>query len=214
MDDGLKQRVVGAIVLVGAAVIILPNVLKGPIEGPQLDPVKIPDRPAMQAVKPLIVLDSKRKNSLNGLIDSDRFALVAEPTDSDYDEAARQEAEDQQKSKDLLKPKEKVSNKTKSSDSTPVLADRSSQRHLEGVWTIQLASFKDSKNARDLVENLQNQGYNAYVEKITSSVVGDTGPVTRVYVGPEVKKDRALKIMNTLKDQLKLEDIMLIRFVP
>ncbi|MBL4868612.1 MAG: SPOR domain-containing protein [Pseudomonadales bacterium] len=183
MDDGLKQRVVGAVVLVSAAVIILPNLLNRPVDEPILNAVQIPDRPAMLTIKSPTKMGDVRKHEVMSQINADRLAL-AQFTDTES------------------------INGGDASNATPPM------RHLQGAWTIQLASFRQNTNAQDLVGKLQAQGYNAYLETLTSKTGNDAGLITRVYVGPELKKDRAVKVMAQLEKELNLKDIMLIRFVP
>lgn len=76
----------------------------------------------------------------------------------------------------------------------------------EGVpvaWTLQLASFKDEANARALRKQLLKAGHKVYSRK--------NGNLVKVYVGPELKKQRLEDLKAGLKSQFGL-DGLLVRF--
>lgn len=216
LDDGLKQRVVGAVVLVGAAVIVLPNVLDRPVGEPPLDPVQIPDRPAMLKINTLVNTSDNAKRNVMERINLDRLAIVAEPTETEVSTTGDQSER-----------------KREASAIATTGVNKVRKRHLQGAWTIQLASFEKTQNAQVLVDKLRGQGYNAYADRVDSGRVDSdkvdsdklnsdrlngvddqASNITRVYVGPEVKKQRAEMLKDQLEQQLKLKDIMIIRFVP
>lgn len=58
---------------------------------------------------------------------------------------------------------------------------------VAGSWTIQLGSFSDKQNANKLVKKLRAQGFPAYAHVATT----DGKTLTRVYVGPEIKREKA-----------------------
>ncbi|MBV1880523.1 MAG: SPOR domain-containing protein [Pseudomonadales bacterium] len=198
MDDGLKQRVVGAVVLVGAAVVILPNLLDRPASDSMLDAVQLPDQPAVFSTIPLVASSDTRKQNAINQINADRLAFIAEDVDSDS----------------------VGSNGIEGDADDSVATSTNLKRSFQGAWTIQLASFKKTDNAQELVGKLQKQGYNAYLETLpgTTTNRGTTtdndSAMTRVYVGPELKRKKAEEVLAQLESELKLKDIMLIRYVP
>lgn len=64
------------------------------------------------------------------------------------------------------------------------------------AWAVQLGSFSDKINAQKLMKSLQSQGYAAYVQIIKTSH-GST--MTKVLVGPELRRADAEKIQEKLK---------------
>ena len=77
------------------------------------------------------------------------------------------------------------------------------QQGVPVAWTLQLASFKDSANARALRKQLLKAGHKVYSRK--------TGSLVKVYVGPEMNKQRLQALKKGLKDDFGL-DGLLVRF--
>jgi len=77
------------------------------------------------------------------------------------------------------------------------------QQGVPVAWTLQLASFKDSANARALRKQLLKAGHKVYSRK--------TGALVKVYVGPEMNKQRLQALKKGLKEDFGL-DGLLVRF--
>ena len=77
------------------------------------------------------------------------------------------------------------------------------QQGVPVAWTLQLASFKDEANARALRKQLIGAGYKVYTQRQTD--------LYKVYVGPELKKERLESLKEALKGEYGL-DGMIIRF--
>lgn len=85
-------------------------------------------------------------------------------------------------------------------------AEELAQLDQQGVpvaWTLQLASFKDAANARALRKQLLKAGHKVYSRQ--------NGSLVKVYVGPELKKQRLQALKKGLKEQFGL-DGLLVRF--
>ncbi|MEO5356995.1 MAG: SPOR domain-containing protein [Nitrospirae bacterium YQR-1] len=74
----------------------------------------------------------------------------------------------------------------------------------EGVYSIQVGSFKDQNNAKKFVENLKKEGYSAFIKEGT----GKDSPWHKVYVGKYKKKEDAAAVVNKLKSGGKLEVLL------
>lgn len=74
---------------------------------------------------------------------------------------------------------------------------------LPAAWALQLASFRQEANARELRTRLINSGYRVYIRH------GDD--VVRVFVGPEMDRSRLESLKGRLKDEYGLEG-MIVRF--
>lgn len=80
---------------------------------------------------------------------------------------------------------------------------RLDQDGLPVGWGLQLASFRDERNAKALQADLIEDGYKVYIRRSDSLV--------RVYIGPEMQRTR----LETLKDSIKAKyslDGMITRF--
>ena len=73
-----------------------------------------------------------------------------------------------------------------------------------GGWTVQLGSFRESENALALRKRLQARGYPAFVE--TGSTA--RGAVSRVFVGPIPGREQAKDSAEKLRREMALEGIV------
>src|SRR5690606_12692755 len=71
-------------------------------------------------------------------------------------------------------------------------------------WSVRLASFSNQTNARNLVERLQSNGHRAYTRQLSSS----QGPLTAVYVGPDVDRAAAQRLREQLQRDYDLAGIV------
>lgn len=72
------------------------------------------------------------------------------------------------------------------------------------AWVVQLASFADTKNARNLVGRLRKAGFEAYLR--TSHTPGRS--ITRVFVGPEIKQHDIQHIKSRLSKKFHLHGVV------
>ncbi len=179
MDKALKQRMVGAIVLIALAVIVLPMLLGGRPEGEtqQTRKIELPAQP------PELSFETRRYS-----IGEQGAEQPAKKDESTQDEPVRQ----------LPAPKIPVSKADKPDvvDSTigkPDIDEQASAPvQLEnspgtGRYVVQVASFGALENANKLSATLRNSGY--FV--MTDSVKSDVGTLHRVRVGPYASEAEA-----------------------
>lgn len=69
------------------------------------------------------------------------------------------------------------------------------------AWTIQLASFSEKSHAEKLVKKLRQKGFPAYVHEAHA----EHNSIARVYVGPELNKEKADKLMRKLHEEFRLQ---------
>ncbi len=74
------------------------------------------------------------------------------------------------------------------------------------AWIVQMGSFKNKANARNLTDKLRAAGFNAFTKEIKSA---KGGLRTHVYVGPEFKEASATKISRKIKHDMNLQSIVL-----
>lgn len=175
MESGLKQRIIGALVLVVAAVIFLPMLLSGQDETVQVE-VDVPPAPVMD--------------------DTD----IAPPTPPTLPEPApvpeipgapegQPVAEPEQEIALIEPPPSAVTPPVEpSTDPAPVAAS-------EGDWVVQQASFSSQSNAESFRQTLAGQGYNAYVR--AAEVAGKQ--MHRVFVGPLSTREAAAQVRDELQ---------------
>lgn len=212
MEDGLKQRLIGAIVLIALAVIFLPAILDGKKQvKTKSEAVELPDRPKFEVIAPIVKSQESKKQAIKETIAEDRKQYAGE----DNPESLKMDNE-------LLDtvpviPKEVVAVKSEpepvveAKDAKPQKAIESPETSegLTSSWTIQLASFSQSANANQLKEKLLADEFRAYTE----TVKGKSGTITRVFVGPEITKKRAETVKSELNKRYKLNGLI-VKFVP
>lgn len=151
LDKGLKQRMVGALVLVALAVIFLPMLFSRPDEQRQVvvDAPAMPSMPAMpeQSVVPVEVPEPEP---------------IPEPPQPPQTEA-EPVAEPVVTAPPQAEPAKPVSHLD--ANSLPV------------SWSVQLASLSSRERAVELQQRLRSQGYNAYVRSVDGMNRVFVGPV-------------------------------------
>ena len=190
MDKALKQRMVGASVLIALAVIVLPMLLGGRPEGEtqQTRKIELPAQP------PELSFETRRYP-----IGEQGAEQPAKKDESTQDEPVRQ----------LPAPKIPVSKADKPDvvDSTIGKPDIDEQEsapvQLEnspgtGRYVVQVASFGALENANKLSATLRNSGY--FV--MTDSVKSDVGTLHRVRVGPYASEAEANKTVIDLESKV------------
>ena len=177
----LKQRLVGAVVLVTLAVIFLPMLLDGPSHPPSrvtLEP--IPAAPGDDFVPRKITLTLP-----------DAGPLEAQPAEPDAPARV------------VLPSPEPVA--TAAPTPAPEPAKRPEPVALPDGWVVQVGSFSKPDNAHALRDKLAGMGFPAFAD----SVDGGSGQqVVRVRVGPVPDRAAADALLARLKAEAKLEGIL------
>lgn len=210
MDDGLKQRLIGAIVLVALAVLFLPSLfstnsrqrvdLTSQIPSEPLDipaPLQIerPVRP--QGIPQAPPLEEYYQHEVEGEV------TVSPPENVEV----------------ATKPAGSVSNSTTATPTVPIseppaptppIASASQGgASVPAAWSIQVGSFQSEERAQALTQKLLDENYKAYMRR---SNVGAESRY-RVFVGPKINRDDALREKAKLEKALKIE-ALLVTFKP
>lgn len=188
MSNPIKARILGALVLVSLAIIFLPWVFDGTgvKERQQLD-IGLPPAPEVSAIE---LVEPTREDLRPP---EPVIAEVVEPEPSS--EAAPKPAQTVVAKQPATpsKPERKLSLEVEK----PVL-------DKEGVpvaWTLQLASFKDAANAANLRAQLLQKGYKAYIRQ--------RDDLHKVFVGPDIQRSEIEKLRGELKQEFKLDGLIL-----
>ncbi len=192
MDDGLKQRLVGALVLLALGVLFVP-VLFEPENRRQIDrTTQIPPPPR---IEPVMVQTAVRNETIETVKPAAQMYELLPETETEL-------ADDDQLSVTDTKPV--ISVPTKKPDRQVLDA-----RGVPKAWAVQVASFKTEERAAVLRDQLLDQEYPAFTRTLNTS----KGRVTRVYVGPKINRDKALKLKAVLDKSLKV-DTLVVTFSP
>ncbi|MTZ14697.1 SPOR domain-containing protein [Pseudomonas sp. JL972] len=193
LDKGLKQRMVGALVLIALAVIFVPMLFtrEDDLRHVVVDAPAMPNTPpvAQIEIEPVEVPEPKSIPEGFEIVENDASAQsVAVPSAPTESPAV---AEPEQ----MKAP----------AQTTPVPQPRVDADNLPVSWSIQLASLSNRASAEKLQKTLREQGYNAYIRAADG--------MNRVFVGPLIERDEANRLRDQLQRQQKLNGFV-VRFKP
>ena len=228
MEERLKQRLVGAVVLVSLAVVFVPILFDLPHgvnrETPAPTISEVPERPQGQSGSSVsITLDLPRTQRLDAEVERERSVSDAGVDGGDVSSEATaadpaSTATGAVSSASAPEPSEPTASATRSdpsparSEPAPVAgnaADDPEQKQAMQApatdgWMVQLGSFAKSENALALRKRLRDSGYPAFVESGSSA----QGAVSRVYVGPMPDRRQAKDSAAKLRREMALEGIV------
>ena len=194
MERALKQRLVGAAVLVGLAVIFVPMLLdNSSVEESKIERTNIPPKPAEEFSSKIVPLEPVEPITPppvpSNVPEDDASTSVAPATTEETPSTAAISPETS-----LAAPG--PTDVTNTSDTM--------QRVGVNAWVVQLGSFASEQNAKDLESRLRKEGYAAFVEKLGSG----TDQKYRVRVGPELVRAKAQEARDKLEKDLNLKGIV------
>lgn len=185
MNDQLKQRLVGAIVLVSLAVIFIPMILPGDGLDDSMNISKVPPEPDYRFPPPKKVPKAPPM--------SDAVIVPMGDTEPKTSTPAK---------KTNSTSKIKADSK-KSVVSTPVKKPIVKPGQVT-AWIVQVGSFTSAANAKALRDKLRKMGYSSFVEAVKVK----QGMNYRVRVGPELTRALADKLQKQLVKKAKLKGVV------
>lgn len=220
MDIKLKQRLVGALVLISLGVIFIPMILHGPQhDDPRTIEIKIPPRPdygfdsrivpldeqagplepppVMTATRPPAGDIGRDKSSPRGIPQPPNIPIPHTEVKVDPNKRLKPEPR-----KVPVKPVT-----AKSKPKAPVARPRKVTKTAStapSAWVIQVGSFIARDNALKLRNRLRKKGFTAFVENIGSGA----NQVFRVRIGPELDRAKANRLQARLSKDMNLKGIV------
>lgn len=189
MDDNrIKQRIIGAIVLVSLGVIFIPMILSG--RGEQSLPLfgsPIPPKPDNIANIKVLEFENTPK--------------PPEPRTEIRTPVDKYNKEDDKPVIAPVKPAPKEEVKEKTSTAKPAIKESKPLK----AWVVQVGSFSNRKNALALKEKLLKKGFRAFVERI----IKHNETSYRVRVGPEVRRENAVKLQKQIAQKLNIKGLVM-----
>lgn len=198
MNPGLKQRLVGGVVLVALAVIFLPMLLPG--NGGSSMPLfgsNVPESPStrFEPIEIPLQLPPAAPKSEVTVVDQPQPGEVASNEKPQQPPQVTPAAVAQA-------PVTTPAPQQASAPKPPVTAP--TQRVPADAWAVQLGSFASSVNALSLQEKARKAGFRAYVEKVK----GEQGTSYRVRIGPESSRERADTLRERVQGKLQMKGIV------
>lgn len=192
-DKRLKQRLIGAIVLISLGVIFIPMLLKGPdsLDAP-IFTSNIPQQPEQRKTEiiPLKPLPPR----------PDNIPILAIPVEVDT-HAPKPETD---RSSQATAPVIKLATPAEKRDTDKPATVATPPADLSG-WAVQVGSFSSKNNALALQKRLRAKDYAAFVEAYKAK----SGVRYRVRIGPELSADRARDLATKLKSEMGIDGLVL-----
>ena len=174
MERALKERIIGAVVLVIFVVLVVPVFLDGPSENGEIvsERLLLPGQEGQDTKT--VVLDRERSEPIPAAAQETATKAVVLPVAKEPKPIVVAEETEQK----AARVEEKPAPSPQRDVPKPVTS-------TTGMWAVQLGSFSSKENAEKLAADLRKQGYAAFL----SQLVTDSGQLHRVRIGPQ--KDRA-----------------------
>lgn len=206
LNDGVKQRIVGALVLAALAVIFLPTLFDR--EGARFVDVtsQIPPAPAIQPItiaEPEPVADIEPAPPLNDVFQPEFVEQKSPAPDPEAVSLAPKP-----KPKPEPEPESAAAESKPVAEKQPQLPTEKTQLDDNGLpegWVVQVAAYKDAGSAERMRGKLLDAGFRAY----TRAVDTPKGRFVRVFVGPKLSRVDAQSDKQKLDKLLKADTLIL-----
>ena len=182
MERVLKERIIGAVVLVAASVLVVPVFLDGPPAEEEIisQSVALPGQSDQKSQT--VVLDRNRTepvpSSSNGVKTE---TPQPQPRPAPVREERQKEPEQQPAA---AQAEEEPAVEEERQETAPAAPSDDS---TTGMWAVQLGSFGNEQNAERLVAELRKRGFGAFRSRLSTS----SGELHRVRIGPQKDRDSA-----------------------
>jgi DedD protein len=199
MERALKERIIGAIVLVAVVVLVVPVFLDGPVDESAVvsERINLPGQGGDDGVR-TVVLERDRSEPVPATPLPARQAepaptVAAPPTR----EASLPEPVPNPPPDDEPVPGSDPGTQPEAVESSPDTAPEPvpATRSTTGMWAVQLGSFSNEANAERLAADLRQQGFAAFLSKLET----EQGELHRVRVGPQRDREAAETMLARLE---------------
>ena len=170
MERALKERIIGAAVLVLVVVLVVPVFLDGRPGGGEIVSERVPLPGQTEQKSQTVVLDRDRKDPVPAATGGT---------------AAREQI--QEAPKTVVRQPQPEPVKSDPEPAKPEPQKAAPKASTTGMWAVQLGSFGDQANAERLAADLRKQGFAAFLSQVSTS----SGPLHRVRIGPQKDRESA-----------------------
>ncbi|MCL1059284.1 SPOR domain-containing protein [Shewanella gelidimarina] len=190
MSSHFQNRLVGVIVIVALGVIFLPDILDGKKQRQEEQFAEIPLRPKVE--------DATLPQQTIGTLELNNEV----PATSNGDDSWQIEpAQKQDQIAVAVEPKTEIKKTVTKVVTTTPTASKTVAAPNASAWTIQLGSFNNAANVQALVKRLRSKGFTAY----TLPTKPIDGQLTKVFVGPNISKDKLVAMQSNIAKLTKLK---------
>lgn len=180
MDRALKERIIGAAVLVLVVVLVVPVFLDGPPEEGAIVSERVPLPGQADQETRTVVLERDRNSPVPTGENSERTATTPRPQPAPAQAASRPE------------PAEAKPAPEQVAEEDPELMAAAS---ATGMWDVQYGAYGDQEKAEQIASDLRKQGYSAFQSPVTTA----SGRLFRVRIGPHKDRNTAESVAAKLR---------------
>lgn len=173
MERALKERIIGAAVLVLVVVLVVPVFLDGTPGGDEIVSERVPLPGQAEQKSQTVVLERDRKDPVP-VATGNATAQKQEPSPKPLVNQAEPET---------VKPDPEP----EAEPAKPAAEKSAANASSTGMWAVQLGSFSDQENAERLAADLRKQGFAAFLSQLSTS----SGQLHRVRIGPQKDRESA-----------------------
>ena len=178
MERALKERIIGAVVLVLVVVLIVPVFLDGPPSEEEIVSKTVPLPGQAEQKTQTVVLERDRE---------DPVPVAAEPTpESEPSRPVPQPVARETAAEAQPEPAKPATPDPAPRETAPEPVS-STTSSSTGMWAVQLGSFENQENAERLAADLRKQGFAAFLSKLSTN----SGTLHRVRIGPQKDRESA-----------------------
>lgn len=202
MDTALKQRLVGASVLIALAVVVLPMLLGGRPDNsnPESQKIELPPQPAELDFETRRYPVGEEKSSAPRKQESEPPRPLPSPKSSGETEPdmAQEPPGQDRPVQESPPPVASIEVESQKAPDLDPVESESVPTQNDGRYVVQVASFGAADNANRLSETLSSYGYDVRVDAVKS----DVGTLHRVRVGPYASENDADGVVSKLQSQV------------
>lgn len=207
MERALKERIIGAAILVVVVILVVPVFLDGSPGENEVISTSVPLPGQSEQKVQTIVLNRDREEPVptaTGTVDVDKVQVPL-PVETSAPQQVEISAPQQGVEKDDVEPAatpvaeqqpdaEPKPNPTDADEAKETVAAEvkksiapSTTRSSTGMWAVQLGSFSSQQNADRLASDLRKQGFAAFLSQLST----ESGELHRVRIGPQKDRESA-----------------------
>jgi DedD protein len=172
MERALKERIIGAAILVLVVVLVVPVFLDGTPSGDEIVSERVPLPGQTEQKSQTVVLDRDRK---------DPVPAATGTATAQKEEPAKALVKQSEPEPEPVKPDPEPD------PVKPAAEKPAPTTSTTGMWAVQLGSFGDQANAERLAADLRKQGFAAFLSQLSTS----SGQLHRVRIGPQKDRESA-----------------------
>ncbi len=175
MDRALQERIIGAVVLLGFSILVVPVFLDGPSNDTEIvtKSVLLPGQNNQTRKSQTIILERDRTEPVPVSINISSANIKSATIDENKEQPVLEKHQSSETTKNQLKS---VDNLIQTLAISPT-----------NMWAVQLGSFSDFERANNLAADLRKQGFAAFLRKLQT----ESESLHRVRVGPQKTRESA-----------------------